>query len=114
MTAVALLAQSLRMTVRDWRSAEVRLLATALALAIAALSSVGFFVDRAQRALERDAAMFIGGDLALDSDRPIDEAVRTHAGALGLQVTQSVTFPSMAVSGPHPERNVLAAVKAVS
>ena len=114
MTAAGLLAQSLRMTARDWRSAEVRLLAAALAVAIAALSSVGFFVDRAQRALERDAAMFIGGDLALDSDRPIDQTVRTRAGALGLQVAQSVTFPSMAVSGPHPERNVLAAVKAVS
>jgi len=110
----ALLSQSFRMTLRDWRSGEVRLLVVALAVAVAALSSVAFFVDRAQRALERDAAMFIGGDLALDSDRPIDPSIGTQAGELGLQVAQTVTFPSMAVSGLHPERNVLAALKAVS
>ena len=83
MTAARLLAQSFRMTVRDWRSGEVRLLVVALAVAVAALSSVAFFVDRAQRALERDAAMFIGGDLALDSDRPIDASVLAQAGAWG-------------------------------
>src|SRR6266404_1330496 len=110
----ALLSQSFRMTLRDWRSGEVRLLVVALAVAVAALSSVAFFVDRAQRALERDAAMFIGGDLALDSDRPIDPTIGTQAGELGLQLAQTVTFPSMAVSGLHPERNVLAALKAVS
>jgi len=114
MSPAALLSQSFRMTLRDWRSGEVRLLVVALAVAVAALSSVAFFVDRAQRALERDAAMFIGGDLALDSDRPIDPSIGTQAGELGLQVAQTVTFPSMAVSGPHPERNVLAALKAVS
>jgi len=114
MSPAALLSQSFRMTLRDWRSGEVRLLVVALAVAVAALSSVAFFVDRAQRALERDAAMFIGGDLALDSDRPIDPSIGTQAGELGLQVAQTVTFPSMAVSGLHPERNVLAALKAVS
>src|SRR5258706_5551632 len=114
MSPAALLSQSFRMTLRDWRSGEVRLLVVALAVAVAALSSVAFFVDRAQRALERDAAMFIGGDLALDSDRPIDPSIGTQAGELGLQVAQTVTFPSMAVSGLHPERNVLTALKAVS
>ncbi|HWY73336.1 MAG TPA: FtsX-like permease family protein [Burkholderiaceae bacterium] len=114
MTAARLLAQSFRMTVRDWRSGEVRLLVVALAVAVAALSSVAFFVDRAQRALERDAAMFIGGDLALDSDRPIDASVPAQAGAFGLQTAQTVTFPSMAVSVLQPDRNVLAAIKAVS
>jgi putative ABC transport system permease protein len=113
-TLAGLLAQSLRMTARDWRSGEVRLLVAALAVAVAALSSVAFFVDRAQRALERDAAMFIGGDLALDSDRPIDASIRTGAVDAGLQVAESVTFPSMAASGAHSERSMLAAIKAVS
>jgi putative ABC transport system permease protein len=114
MTVAGLLAQSFRMSARDWRSGEVRLLAAALAVAVAALSSVGFFVERAQRALERDAAMFIGGDLALQSDRPVDPAVAAQARATGLQVAQSVTFPSMAVNASQPERSVLAAIKAVS
>jgi putative ABC transport system permease protein len=114
MTFARLLAQSLRMTARDWRSGEVRLLVVALAVAVAALASVAFFVDRAQRALERDAAMFIGGDLALDSDRPIDASFGSQAAAAGLEIAQTVTFPSMAVSSEHPERSVLAAIKAVS
>jgi putative ABC transport system permease protein len=114
MTLASLLAQSLRMTARDWRSGEVRLLAAALAVAVAALASVAFFVDRAQRALERDAAMFIGGDVAIDSDRPIDPSLAVQAEARDLQVAQTVTFPSMAVSAAHPDRSVLAAIKAVS
>ena len=114
MTFAGLLAQSLRMTARDWRSGEVRLLVVALVVAVAALASVAFFVDRAQRALERDAAMFIGGDLALNSDRPIDTSFGSQAAAVGLEIAQTVTFPSMAVSAQHPERNVLAAIKAVS
>ena len=114
MTAGGLLVQSLRMTARDWRSGEVRLLAAALAVAVAALSSVAFFVDRAQRALERDAAMFIGGDLALDSDRPIDASIADQAAAFGLQLARTVTFPSMVINGVRPDRSVLSAVKAVS
>src|SRR5258708_39499381 len=114
MSRAAVLSQPFRMTLRDWRSGEVRLLVVAFAVAVAALSSVAFFVDRAQRALERDAAMFIGGDLALDSDRPIDPSIGTQAGGLGLQVAQTVTLPSMAGRGPHPERNVLAALQAGS
>ena len=114
MTGRGLLAQSFRMTARDWRSGEVRLLVAALAVAVAALSSVAFFVDRAQRALERDAAMFIGGDLALDSDRPIDASIADRAATLGLQIARTVTFPSMAVNAARPDRSVLAALKAVS
>src|SRR5258708_24817630 len=112
MTAAGLLVQSIRMTARDWRSGEVRLLAAALAVGVAALASVGFFVDRAQRAMQRDAAMFIGADLVLDSDRPLDESIRTHAAGLGLTVAQTVTFPSMAISQSNPGRSVLAAIKA--
>jgi putative ABC transport system permease protein len=108
------LAQSFRMVGRDWRSGEVRLLVAAIAVAVAALSSVSFFVDRAQRALQRDAAMFLGGDLVLNSDRPIDPSDPDQARALGLQLAQTVTFPSMAVSPTQAERNVLAAIKAVS
>ena len=114
MTFAALLSQSLRMTARDWRSGEVRLLVVALALAVAALASVAFFVDRAGRALQRDAAMFIGGDLVLESDRPIETVPAAYALSLGLQVAETVTFPSMAVSATDPQRSVLAALKAVS
>ncbi len=109
-----LLAQSFRMTVRDARAGEVRLLCAALAVAVASLTSVGFFVDRAQRALQRDAAMFLGADLVLESDRPIEPSIRARAESLGLATAQTVTFPSMVASDAHADRSVLVAVKAVS
>ena len=43
--------QSLRMTQRDWRAGELRFLLVSLIIAVAALSSVGFFVDRMRAGL---------------------------------------------------------------
>ena len=40
---------------RDLRSGELRLLMVAVTLAVAALTSVGFFADRLQGGLQRDA-----------------------------------------------------------
>ena len=109
-----LLRQSLRMTVRDWRAGELRLLAMALVIAVAAVTSVGFFVDRIRLGLERDAAQLLAADLVLSSDQPITEALRTRARGAGLQTADTVTFPSMALNSGDPDRNALAAVKAVS
>ena len=109
-----LLHQSLRMTVRDWRAGELRLLAMALVIAVAAVTSVGFFVDRIRLGLERDAAQLLAADLVLSSDQPITDALRTRARSAGLQTADTVTFPSMALNAGDPDRNALAAVKAVS
>jgi putative ABC transport system permease protein len=42
---------SWRQLARDWRAGELRLLMLAVALAVAALSAVGFFSDRLQKGL---------------------------------------------------------------
>lgn len=109
-----LLAQSLRMTVRDWRAGELRLLAAALVVAVAAVTSVGFLVDRIRLGLGRDATQLLGADLVLNSDTPIDGDSAARARAAQLQVAQTVTFPSMAISAADADRNSLTAVKAVS
>ena len=106
-----LVAQSLRMTLRDWRAGELRLLAAALVIAVAAVTSVGFLVDRIRLGLERDATQLLGADLVLSSDTPIEA---NSTGRAGLQLAQTVTFPSMAISGADPDRSALSAVKAVS
>src|SRR5512139_3642533 len=106
--------QALRMTARDWRAGELRLLAAALVTAVAAVTSVGFLVDRIRLGLERDAAQLLGGDLVLTSDTPIGASIAERARAAGLQVAQTVVFPSMALSEKDADRNALAAVKAVS
>jgi putative ABC transport system permease protein len=102
------------MTLRDWRAGELRLLAAALVIAVAAVTSVGFFVDRIRLGLERDAAQLLGADAVVHSDVPIDARLREHAVASGLAVAETVTFPSMAISETNGELNTLAAVKAVS
>lgn len=114
MKAGALLALSMRMAARELRAAEVLQLAAGVILAVASLASVGFFVDRAQRALQQEAAAFLGADLALQSDRPIDETLRQQAGALGLQSATTVAFPSMAADPADPDHPLLVSVKAVS
>ncbi len=113
MTFSRLWAQALRMTVRDWRAGELRLLAAALVIAVAAVTSVGFFVDRIRLGLERDAAQLIGADLVLNADAPIAERLRERARAGALAVADTVTFPSMASNAADPDQMVLAAIKAV-
>lgn len=102
------------MAARDWRAGELRLLAAALVIAVAAVTSVGFLVDRIRIGLERDATQLIGADVVLSSDRPIGEAQRSRAREAGLQLAETVTFPSMVISEADADAATLAAVKAVS
>ncbi len=102
---------SLRLTRRDWRAGELRLLLAALVVAVGAIASVGFFVDRMRGALEQEAAQLLGADLVIGSDAPPDEALAAEAARRGLRVARTVVFPSMAIAGGLPQ---LASVKAVS
>lgn len=81
---------------RDWRAGQLRLLLVAVSLAVAALTAVGFFADRLQGGLERDARQLLGGDAVISSDRPMPAAFVDRARGLGLSMTQSVSFPTMA------------------
>ena len=104
-----------RMTRRDWRAGELRFLLAALAVAVAALSAVGFFVERMNAALERDAKELLGADLLVRGDYPLREAWRTEAASRGLISADVVSFPSMATTGSaETEDTRLVAVKAVS
>src|SRR5437899_6131824 len=107
--------QSLRMTQRDWRAAELRFLLVALIVAVAALSSVGFFVDRMRAGLNRDANRLLGADLLINADQPISPAWRTEAQRRGLVLAETIVFPSMALAGEGDKaRSQLASIKAVT
>lgn len=80
---------------RDWRAGELRVLVLAIALAVAALTAVGFFADRLQQGLQRDARQLLGGDAVLRSDQLPPPEFAAQAEALGLQTTLNVTFPTM-------------------
>jgi len=103
--------QSLRMLARDWRSGELRVLAVALVIAVASVSSVAFLGDRVSRAIARDANQLLGADLVLLSDRPWGKDFPQEMNSSGLQSAEGMSFMSMAIAG---EKTQLAGVKAVT
>ncbi len=104
-----------RQSLRDLRAGELRLLALAVLLAVAALSAVGFFADRMNRGLSQGAAALLGGDAVVGSDQPAPHELLQRAAAAGLRTARSAGFPSM---GRAPDElggaSRLVAVKAVS
>jgi len=97
---------------RDLRAGELRLLVFSVTLAVAALSAVGFFADRLQAGLWRDARLLLGGDAVVVSDKPTPPALVSQADQWGLVRNTSVTFPTMALSASGVSK--LVALKAVS
>jgi putative ABC transport system permease protein len=104
-----------RQTLRDFRAGELRLLAVAVMLAVAALTAVGFFADRLSNGLQRDARQLLGGDAVVGSDKPAAPELLAKAAELGLRTSTNVSFPSMA-RAPDEQggQSRLVSVKAVS
>ena len=81
---------------RDVRSGELRLLVLAVTLAVAALTAVGFFADRLQGGLQRDARQLLGGDAVVATDNPTPAVFNQQAQQQGLKSVHTLTFPTMA------------------
>lgn len=105
-----LLRFSTRMLLRDWRAGELRVLSLALVIAVASVTTVGFFADRVQQAMVRQGNQLLGADLIIASDRPLGDAYAKAARAQGLAVSSALHFPSMVAK---ESGSVLAEVKAV-
>jgi len=97
--APAALPLAWRLLRRDFASGELRVLLAALVLAVAAVTTIGFITDRAERALALEANRLLGGDAVLRADEPIGEAARRRAQAPGLRASEVLTFRSMARAG---------------
>ena len=70
---------------RELRSGEVLVLLSAVILAVAALTAVGFLTDRIGKAVERQANEVLAADLRLRSQEPIPLEWREMAGEYGHQ-----------------------------
>ena len=108
------LALGARQLWRDLRAGELRLLMLSVALAVAALTAVGFLADRLQNGLWRDARQLLGGDAVVVSDQltPPDFAQQAKQG--GLKTNTNVSFPTMARALPEQGgASRLVALKAV-
>jgi len=102
---------ALRLLWRDHRAGELALIAAAIVIAVASVTTIGFFADRVQQALGRQANQLLGADLVIVSGEPVAARLADEATAKGLAVARLTRFPSMASLG---ERNVLASVKVAS
>jgi len=100
-----------RDSLREWRSPDLRVLASSLVIAVAAFAAVAFFTDRVDRSMTQQAATLLGGDLAVVSNGPIPPEWLQEAARRGLQATRSATLPSV-VFTPEEEA-LLVSVRAV-
>ncbi len=96
---------------REFKSGEVRVLAAALALAVAAMTAVGFFTDRVGQSVQARSAEVLAADLVLRSNRAIPEARDALAAELGLATARTASFPSVVLAG---EASALADIEAVA
>lgn len=95
-TGVTWWTQAWRTLWRDARAGELRLLVVAVALGVAALSSVSFLADRLNGGLQRDARQLLGGDVVVVSDQATPAHIVQRAKADGLQGVTTLSFPTMA------------------
>lgn len=94
-----------------FRSAELIWLGIALALSVAALTSVTFLADRLHQALQADARELIAADVIVQSDQPLIKDFEAKARELGLRVARTTVFPTM---GSFQDRSRLTSLKAVT
>ena len=108
----------LRFASRDWRAGELRLLLSALLLAVGSVSSISLFVDRLQRALVAESTSFLAADRVIDASREIPDGFRSAARERGLTTADLMTFPTMVsptgAGDQSAERAQLASVKAAT
>jgi len=107
---------SLRMLGRDWRAGELRVLLIAVIIAVACVTSVGFFTDRIQQALNHQSGELLGADLRVVADHPLSAQVRNIAASYDLRSAETRSFRSMVQAGDGenaPGQSRLAEIKAV-
>ncbi|MEO8671313.1 MAG: FtsX-like permease family protein [Tahibacter sp.] len=90
-----LLRFSARSLKREFRHGELRTLAAALLLAVAALTAVTTLGQRVERAILASAAELIGGDLGVSARTELPRSFSEKATELRLRSNASAEFPSV-------------------
>ena len=108
-------ALALRILRRNARSGEATVLIVALFIAVMSVTTVAFFADRVEAALNRQANEFIAADVVVIADKPISNRFREQAARLALATAETTTFPSMVAGDSERGQGVnLAELKAIS
>ena len=101
---------SFRNLKRDWRAGELQLILLATFIAVASVTTVGFFTDRIQRLTELQANELLAADRVLRSSAPIETELVNRANEFGLVTTRTTSFRSVVAAG---ENLVLTELKAI-
>jgi len=96
---------------RDLRAGELSILVAAIVVAVTAMTAVGFFTDRVAGAMKAQASQVLAADLVLRSAGPLSPGYLVEARGLGLEIAETLAFPTVVVAG---EQTTLAAIDAVS
>jgi putative ABC transport system permease protein len=84
---------------RGWKSGEYTVMAAALALALAAVSAVGFFTARVRTAVVAQAGESLAADLVLSSGEPLPAHLDADARDAGASTAAVMDFPTVLVNG---------------
>ncbi|MGO3693592.1 ABC transporter permease [Marinobacter sp.] len=98
---------------RDWRERDVRVVLSALIIAVATVATIALFASQLQHTLVTSASSFLAADRQLESEngRPVPEEWITEARERGLETGRMVEFSTMVFGSDAFQ---LVSVKAVS
>lgn len=105
------LALGMRTLLREWKSGELGVLLLAITVAVAALTGVGFLVDRIGLAVDNQAGEVLAADLRLESGQAMDDKAIVEAQRRNLQVARNTGLFSVVFNG---DVNQLTSLRAVS
>ena len=97
--------------VRGLSSGRLTVLMIALAVAVAAITSVGFFIDRVRASVAQEAAGMLAADLRLSGSDPLNADYLAEAERRGLKTAQFTSFATVVLVG---DASQLASLYAVS
>lgn len=98
---------------RDWRERDVRVVLSALIIAVATVATIALFASQLQRTLVSSASSFLAADRQLEAEngRPIPESWMQEAEQRGLETARMIEFSTMVYGAGNFQ---LVSVKAVN
>jgi putative ABC transport system permease protein len=97
--------------VRGLRAGRLTILMIALTVAVAAITSIGFFIDRVRGSVAQEAAGLLAADLRENGSDPLNADDLAEAERRGLKTAEITSFPTVIVAG---DASQLASLYAVS